>query len=51
MALRLADAGMSTTGVAMHTYVPAGEVRTGSFAAQEPSAAEIGRRKRIAAEG
>jgi len=51
MALRLVDAKMSTTGVAMHTYVPAGEVRTGSFAAEQPSAAEIARRKRMAAEG
>ncbi|HEX7045029.1 MAG TPA: dihydrofolate reductase family protein [Burkholderiales bacterium] len=51
MALRLIDAKMSTTGVAMHTYVPAGEVRTGSFAAEQPSAAEIARRKRMAAEG
>jgi dihydrofolate reductase len=49
--LTLLESKTSTTGVIMSTYVPAGEVKTGSFAAAEPSAAEIERRARVAAEG
>ena len=34
----------------MSRYVPDGEVRTGSFADEEPSEAEIARREKIHAE-
>lgn len=42
--LELVDSRTSTTGVVMSRYVPAGEVRTGSFAEQAPSEAELARR-------
>ncbi len=41
----------STTGVIIATYEPAGELKTGSFALDNPSEAEIERRKRLADEG
>lgn len=41
----------STTGVIVARYRRAGEVPTGSFAAAEPSAAELRRRERWAREG
>lgn len=43
-AYRLASSQASSTGVVMVTYEPAGEIRTGSFAQEEPSAAELERR-------
>jgi dihydrofolate reductase len=46
--LRLADSAVSTTGVLMTTYEPAGEIEYGSFALEEPTAAEVGRRERLA---
>jgi dihydrofolate reductase len=50
-ALKLTKSKVSTTGVTINTYVREGEITTGSFAAQEPSAAEIERRARMAREG
>lgn len=51
MALRLVDAKVSTTGVAVHTYVPGGALRTGSFAFENPTQAELARRKKMEREG
>lgn len=51
VALKLTDSKMSTTGVTINTYVRDGEIKTGSFAQEEPSAAEIERRERWAREG
>lgn len=50
-ALTLVESAVSTTGVLMATYVPAGAVPLGSFALAEPSPAEMERRQRLAAEG
>ena len=47
-ALRLVGTRTSATGVVMSTYVPAGEIRPGSFAQTEPSAKELARRKKMA---
>ncbi len=49
--LKLIDSKTSTTGVIIATYEPAGELKTGSFALDNPSEAEIERRKRLAGEG
>ena len=45
--LKLIDSKTSTTGVIIATYEPAGELKTGSFAFDNPSVAEIERRKRL----
>lgn len=50
-ALRLTASRISSTGVVMSTYVPAGEVPVGSFAQTTPSAKEVERRARMAREG
>jgi len=47
-AFRLAGSQASSTGVIMARYERAGAVTTGSFAHEEPSAAEIERRKDLA---
>ncbi|PSJ47652.1 riboflavin biosynthesis protein RibD [Zobellella endophytica] len=47
-ALRLVRSRMSASGVVMSTYVPAGEIRPGTFAAAEPSDKELARRRRMA---
>jgi len=47
-ALKLTDTKTSTTGVAIHTYRPAGKPDYGSFMLEEPSAEEIERRRKIA---
>lgn len=47
-ALTLTKSTVSSTGVVMSTYVPAGEVQPGSFASGEPSAREIVRRQKMA---
>jgi dihydrofolate reductase len=44
-ALKLIDSKVSSTGVIMSTYVPAGEIVTGSFQLEPPTDAEIERRK------
>ena len=49
--LKLAGSKVSSTGVIISTYLPAGEVQTGSFAMDEPSEAELKRRREWAAEG
>ena len=47
--MRMIDHMVSSRGVIVATYEPAGEVKTGSFASPEPSEAEIARRKAMAA--
>ena len=47
----LTDSRTSTTGVIMSRYRPKGPVRTGSFAQQEPSEAELARREKMKREG
>jgi len=49
-ALRLVRSRLSTTGVVMSTYVPAGDLQPGSFATTEPSERELARRKKMANE-
>ena len=44
-AFKLAKSQTSSTGVIMATYERGGEIKTGSFAQQEPSQAELERRK------
>ena len=45
--LKLIDSKVSSTGVVMAKYVPAGEIVTGSFALDEPTDAEIERRRNL----
>lgn len=47
-ALRLVRSQVSTTGVVMNTYVPAGDIQPGSFPSAEPSEKELVRRKKMA---
>jgi dihydrofolate reductase len=47
-ALRLVSSRVSTTGVVMSTYAPAGDIRPGSFASLEPSERELARREKMA---
>lgn len=49
--LKLVDTKLSTTGVTMSTYERAGEIKTGSFALEKPSAAEIARQEKMKREG
>jgi dihydrofolate reductase len=51
MSLELVDSQVSTTGVVIATYRPAGPVRTGSFQLAEPSGAELARREKMKREG
>jgi dihydrofolate reductase len=46
--LKLTDSKTSSTGVILATYVPGGELTTGSFALDQPTEAELARRKRVA---
>jgi len=50
-AMKLVDSKVSTTGVIIATYEPAGPVPIGSFVTREPSALEIARREKMAAAG
>lgn len=50
-AMRLRESKVSSTGVVMSTYRRDGEIRPGSFAPEQPSEAEIARRRKMAAEG
>ncbi|WP_448953315.1 dihydrofolate reductase family protein [Labrys neptuniae] len=50
-ALRLIGHDVSSTGVVIATYEPAGPVPTGTFELPEPSPAEIRRRERMKREG
>jgi dihydrofolate reductase len=45
--LKLVDSKVSTTGVVIATYEPAGEIVTGSFEFDEPTDAEIERRRKL----
>jgi dihydrofolate reductase len=45
--LELADSKTSSTGVLMTTYARAGEIAYGSFALEEPTDAELERRRRL----
>jgi outer membrane lipoprotein-sorting protein len=47
--LKLVDSKVSKTGVTINTYERAGEINRGSFEFDEPTAAEIERRQRLAA--
>ena len=51
MALKLVQHQVSTTGVTMATYEPAGPVPIGSFQHAEPSEAEVARQERMKREG
>jgi len=48
-ALRLVASTVSTSGVVMSTYVPAGDIPSPSLSADEPSAKELIRRAKMAA--
>ena len=48
---KLTESVVSTTGVIMASYLPGGEVRTGSFVPEKVSKAELARRARWAKEG
>jgi dihydrofolate reductase len=45
--LKLVDSTVSTTGVVIGRYVPAGDIQTGSFALEDPTDAEIERRRKL----
>jgi dihydrofolate reductase len=47
-AMRLVTSKVSTTGVVMSTYVPAGDILLGSLSQAEPSAKELSRRAKMA---
>jgi len=49
-ALKLTDHFVSSTGVVLTAYEPAGDVQTGSFATKQPSEAELERREKWAKE-
>ena len=49
--LKLIDSKTSTTGVLIATYERAGEIQRGSFAFEQPTEAELERRRKLAAEG
>jgi dihydrofolate reductase len=49
--LKLLDAKTSASGVTISTYERAGEIKPGSFAANEPSAEELARRERMKRQG
>jgi dihydrofolate reductase len=46
-AFRLVEHRLSAGGIAMATYEPAGDVRTGSFAMDSPSEQELARREKM----
>jgi dihydrofolate reductase len=47
-ALELVDSQVSKTGVTINVYRRAGDIRTGSFEFEEPTEAELERRRRLA---
>ncbi|MGL4488787.1 MAG: dihydrofolate reductase family protein [Rhizobiaceae bacterium] len=49
--MKLVSSDVSTTGVVIATYEPAGEVPIGTFELPNPSAAELKRRERMVREG
>jgi dihydrofolate reductase len=46
-ALKLVDSAVSKTGVTINVYEPAGDIDTGSFEFDEPTGAELERRRRL----
>jgi dihydrofolate reductase len=50
-ALKLTDSHVSSTGVTINVYERAGEIELGSFEFEEPTEAELERRRKLAAEG
>jgi dihydrofolate reductase len=50
-ALKLVDSTVSSTGVTISVYERAGEIELGSFEFEEPTPAELERRRKLAAEG
>jgi len=50
-ALSLEKSRTTASGVSINRYLPAGEVKTGSFALETPTEAELMRRKRMEQEG
>lgn len=48
--LKLINTKVSSTGVIISAYIPDGEIKTGSFALDNPTEAEIERRKKLKAE-
>jgi dihydrofolate reductase len=48
VALKLVDSKVSNTGVTINIYERAGEIKSGSFEFDEPTEAELERRRRIA---
>jgi dihydrofolate reductase len=51
MALTLESSKTSPSGVTVNAYTPAGAVKTGSFAIDKPSDAELARREKMKREG
>jgi len=51
VALRLVDSDVSATGVTINVYERSGTIESGSFEFDQPTEAEIERRKRLAAGG
>jgi hypothetical protein len=49
VALKLVDSRVTKTGVTVNTYARAGAVGTGSFEFDEPTEAELERRRRLEA--
>jgi dihydrofolate reductase len=49
--LERVDSQAFSTGVVLGTYRPAGAIRAGSFALEQPTDEELARRKKLAAEG
>jgi dihydrofolate reductase len=49
--LKLTDSHVSSTGVTISVYERAGEIELGSFEFEEPTEAELERRRKLAAEG
>jgi dihydrofolate reductase len=49
--MRMVSSQVSATGVTIATYEPAGEVKIGDFAAQEPNPREAARQERMKREG
>jgi hypothetical protein len=43
----LLESGASPSGVIVASYIRSGDVKTGSFALEAPSEAELARRKRL----
>jgi dihydrofolate reductase len=49
--LKVVDSKTFSTGVVLAIYEPAGEIKTGSFATEEPTETEEARRDKVASEG